>query len=165
MKNFAIILVTLISITVSATEQIPDRLIYKTDTIGIYTYPLESLIKTDPLINKRVLHYSNTICGSSDCWREYVGTWKIINDSLFLTKLTDGCENHIFNLKKVFSKRKTQNRKVFANWYTGEIKDMFNYKLVSDGKTEEYKPTKSFSAKIINGKIISISVETISIDN
>ena len=165
MRNIAIVLVTLISFTVSATEQIRDILIYKTDTLGISTYPLEFLIKTDPFINKRVLHYSNTICESSDCWRKHVGTWKIVNDSLFLTKLTNGCENHIFNLTKVFSKRKTQNRKVFANWYTGEIKAMFYNKDVSNSSTEKYRLIKSFSAKIINGKITNISIETISKNN
>jgi hypothetical protein len=161
MKNIAIILFTLISFTVSATEQTLDKLIYKTDTIGISTFPLNTLIETYPLIKKKLFHYSDTICESTDCWRGYIGTWKIENDSLFLIKLTNGCENHIFNLNKVFSKRKTQNKRIFANWYTGEIKTMFNYKKVSDGKTEEYIPTNSFSTKIINGKIISISIETI----
>lgn len=165
MKSIAIILVTLISITVSATEQTLDRLIYKTDTIDISAYPLNTLIETYPLIKKKLFHYSDTICKSTDCWRGYIGTWKIENNSLFLIKLTNGCEDHTFNLNKVFSKRKTQNRKVFANWYTGEIKAMFNYKQVSDGKTQEYKPTKLFSAKITNGKITSISIESISIDN
>lgn len=145
----------------SATEQSGDKLIYKSDTIYLKNYPLDSLIKIFPAFENKILNYSDKICESSDCWRGYIGTWTIQNDSLYLTRLTNGCEDYAFKLNRLFRKRKTVNGKIFADWYSSDIKAEYDLKKVRIGGVEKYAPTKLFIAKIRDGKIIELITENI----
>ncbi len=148
-------------IKVYATEQTGDKLIYKSDTIFIYNYPLDSLIRIFPLLEKKILNYSDTICGTSACWRGYIGTWIIQNDSLYLSKLTNGCEDYIFKLNRLFKKRKTVNGKIFANWFTSEIKAEYDFERTRINGFEKYVPTKQLIVKIKEGKVIELITENI----
>ncbi len=161
MRVITTFIFVLLFVTTSATEQDGDKLIYKSDTIYIYNYPLDSLIKTFPPLEKRILNYSNTICMSSASWRGYIGTWIIQNDSLYLSKLTNGCENYTFKLNRLFRKRKTVNGKIFADWYSSELKTEYDLKKILVGGVEKYAPTKLFIAKIREGKIIELIIENI----
>ena len=60
---------------------------------------------------------------SSSCWRGYIGTWEVIEDQLFLIKFK-GCllnaqrkEYREIGMEFLFPHQK----KVFAEWFTGEI--------------------------------------------
>ncbi len=159
------VIITLISVLLFvktfATEQSRDKLIYNSDTIYIYNYPLDSLIKIFPPFEKRIHNYSDTICESTDCWRGYVGTWIIQNDSLYLYKLTNGCGDYTFKLNKLFRIRKTKNGKIFADWFSSDIKTEYDFKeIISDG-SEKYVPTKLLIVKIRDGKIIELITENI----
>ena len=167
MRKVILLIFVLLFVKTSATEQTGDRLIFKSDTIHIYTYPLDSLIKIFPPFEKRILNYSNIICESSACWRGYIGTWTIQNDSLYLSKLTNGCEDYTFKLNRLFRKRKTIKGKIFADWFSGEIKEEHDYKKTQINGGEIYLnvPTKLFVAKIKDGIIIELKTENILYDN
>lgn len=142
-----------------ATEQSGDKLIYQSDTMYIYNYPLDSLlIKTVAPLNKRILNYSDTICGSSDCWRGYIGTWIIQNNKFYLVKLTNACEDYTFNLEKLFN-RKTENGKIFADWFSSEIKTEYDFKKILINGFTHYIPKKQLITKIKDGKITELIIE------
>ena len=120
MKQAISILIIFCSIhTLLATPQSPEILIYKKDTLFIDYMPLEVLQKQNTLIRARMnkLFHSTT----SAHWRGYTGTWSIINDSLFLTKIYNETEKEYTNLRKIFTKTEVTQRGVFAKWYSEEI--------------------------------------------
>jgi hypothetical protein len=161
MREIITFIFILLFMKTTATEQSCDKLIYKSDTICLNKYPLDSLMKIFPPFEKRILNYSYKTCVSSDCWRGYIGTWIIQNDSLYLAKLTNGCEDYTFKLNRLFRKRKTVNGKIFAYWYSSEIKAEYGLKKIRVAGVEKYAPTKLFIAKIREGKIIELITENI----
>ena len=113
--------------SVFATGQVPDYLIYKGDTVAIFSNPLEQYFEQT---GKREL-IDFVGCGSTACWRGYKALWELKNDSLFLRHITschEGCGLEIKNadLNKMFG---TDN--VFANWFTGKL-------LIPQGKQVQY---------------------------
>lgn len=116
-KHFLLVVVWLLHcFPCNATAQYPDKLIYKGDTIPIFSNPLEPYLKhntTDTLPGFRG-------CGSTACWRGYVAVWALRNDSLFLTNITPcytDCRDDYSNvdLKELFG-NKYVNGEVFADW-------------------------------------------------
>ncbi|WP_435622891.1 hypothetical protein [Flagellimonas sp.] len=101
----------------NATEQIPDLLIYKKDTVFIYSNPLkgkEHLLKKDSV-------FSEYGCINTGCWRGYQATWEFIDDKLFLIRISSCCSSKITaNLEMVFDEEYT-NQKVQAKWFSGKI--------------------------------------------
>lgn len=164
MREIVTILLVLFSVTVFATEQTPDVLIYKSDTIFIETYPFENLMNSDSLIRKRIFGDSDEYCISSGCWRGHVATWIIENDSLFLIDLIDGCEENKFILQDVFNKEKVINNKVFADWFTGDLLEYESWFVLIDDDDSKKKPDR-FSCKIINGKVKFINYNKLSTPN
>ncbi len=158
MKETATILLILLSLSLFATEQSPDILIYKSDTIFIDTYPLESLMESDSLLKKKIFEYSDEICMTSGCWRGHVATWKIENDSLFLIKLINGCEDFEFKLENVFGENNVENNQVFANWFSGDLNASLGEYLYFDPLSWEDTYSKSIKCKIINGKVESLNI-------
>ncbi len=104
-----------------ATAQVPDRLIYKGDTISIYANPLEQLYKNDTL---RPNYFGiKEDCGLSSCWRGYQAEWTIIGDELYLTGIFSCCyeEKKIKADLKLLFGDKCINNKVKAYWVTGDF--------------------------------------------
>lgn len=149
MKETTTILMILFSMTIFATEQTPDILIYKSDTIYMETYPFEILMDSDSLIRDKI--FGDEFCISSGCWRGHVGTWLIENDSLFLIDLIDGCVGIKFKLEEVFNVKVIDN-KIFAVWFSG---DLMEYESWSDFKfvSDSTQANKKFSCKIIDGEL------------
>ncbi|NLL29178.1 MAG: hypothetical protein GX259_10315 [Bacteroidales bacterium] len=156
MRSLACILFIFSSLLLNATEQTPDLLIYKSDTIYIDYFPLEILSKKDSIIANRL---KDTTCLSTDCWRQYIGIWKIENDSLFLIGLKDCCNYETIPLEKVFAKAEMQNGKIFANWYSEKIKAGFGKKIGFSEVNWEYTYEKTIEIKIVFGKIKKIEVQ------
>jgi hypothetical protein len=152
MRETATILMVLFSLTIFATEQTPDRLIYQSDTIFIETYPLEDLMNSNSIIRKQIFGYSEEICTSSGSWRGHIATWKIENDSLFLIRLINGCEDHEFKLEEVFQDGQMNKNKVFAGWFTGDLLEYESWFTLIDYNDLDIEP-KRFSLTIENGKI------------
>jgi len=115
--NLLFLIIYLFCVKSYATEQAPDLLIYNKDTVYIYSNPLqekEHLLKKD----KRFLKLS---CRSTACWRRYQATWELINDKLYLTKISSCCNSDITaNLNLIFGDELI-DKKVFAQWYVGKL--------------------------------------------
>ncbi len=104
-----------------ATAQVPDKLIYKGDTISIYASPLEQLYKNDSI--RPELFGLKDDCGLTSCWRGYQAEWTIINNEIYLTGIYSCCFSENKNkadLKKLFGD-KFINGAVKAFWVTGNF--------------------------------------------
>lgn len=97
------------------TAQIPDFLIYKGDTLAIYSNPLESYFATHPRPNSIFDKYGYN---STACWRGYVGYWELKNDSLFLINIQG--DSTSVDLSLIFNDREIKS-KIFADWYDNSI--------------------------------------------
>jgi len=88
-KTIIKIALFLICIQVFGTAQIPDILIYKRDTLRLFDCPLDYLNDTS-FVNPRNLFGGNG-CFYTACYRNYVATWEIIDDKLYLTSIRNAC--------------------------------------------------------------------------
>lgn len=150
MRALIIILFTISSMLLKATEQTPDLLIYNSDTIYIDKFPLEVLSEQDFKIAKRLI---DTTCISTDCWRQHIGIWMLENDSLFLVGLKDCCDFKEIPLNRVFNKLEIHNGRVFANWYSENIKTGFGKWLAFDEDNWCSVYEKNIELEIVNGLI------------
>jgi hypothetical protein len=119
MKKFiSIITVLMASVSTGfATGQMSDHLLYKGETVMIFSNPLESYFDKDHPRPDKLFRFSCTAC-----WRGYVATWKIEKDELYLVKLDEGsCDENPkkIPLKKVFPEAKDS---VKATWFSGVIR-------------------------------------------
>ena len=156
MRLFILVLLIFSSILTKATEQTPDLLIYKSDTIYIDNYPLEILSHQDSIIANRL---KDSTCLSTDCWRQHIGVWKIKNDSLFLIGLKDCCDYKDIPINKVFNTSKICNERVFAEWYSVNIIAGFGQLLEFDENNWEDVYEKNLVLEIENGRIKKIEIK------
>jgi hypothetical protein len=136
-KTFINIILFLISIQAFGTAQIPDILIYNGDTLSLFDCPLEYL-------HNRSFTHPRNLFGSSGCfytacWRNYVATWEIIDNKLYLISIRNACYptsikyvevsyqsgsdtigSEYANLKKLFPE-KCLNGKVLADWVSSKM--------------------------------------------
>jgi len=98
------------------TAQIREMLYYNGKTYWLSTEPLKPLLD---IIRDEKPSSSGVVMASTACRRGYIGEWEIIEDKLFLIGL-EGCpeENEQFTMNFLFPNQ----GKVFAGWFTGEIK-------------------------------------------
>jgi hypothetical protein len=115
-------------------------------------------MKSDSTLRKRILEYSDTTCMSSGCWRGYVATWKIENETLYLVKMLNGCEDYDFRLENVFGAKNVENNKVFANWFSGDLYSSFGQHLYFDPLSWEDIYSKTIKCKVVKGNIKSINI-------
>ncbi len=158
MKIASAILILLTSIPVFATIQIPDKLIFESDTLYIDVYPFGNLMDSDSTTRKKVYGTDEEFCISTGCWRGHVGTWELENDSLFLIHLESGCEDFDFPLEWFFPKEKIKNSKVFVSWFSGDINISFGEFLAFDVSNWTDVYSKSLESKIINGEIKQLKI-------
>lgn len=116
MRRIFFIIFLFLSIDLLGTGQIPDYLIYKRDTLSLFSNPLEGYFN---FWHKRPNKLFDSLgYNSTACWRGYIAHWKLRNDSLFLTKL-EGDKSSI-DLSVIF-KNKVRNGEVFASWVNENI--------------------------------------------
>jgi hypothetical protein len=97
------------------TAQIPDFMIYKGDTLKIFSNPLESYFNNHPSPDSIFEKYGYH---STASWRKYIAYWELRNDSLFLLEIKGGSSN--IDLSLIFKDRET-DRKIFADWFDYSI--------------------------------------------
>jgi hypothetical protein len=133
------IVITILLILVSAqlafaTAQSPDKLIYKGEKFALFANPLQDYYHSFSPADSTI--YPNFDTGgitsySTGCWRGYIATWEIKNDTLYLIKIEDcSDEGKTFDLTKIFSSKVKKGR-VKADWYSGELR-------IPKGKMVEY---------------------------
>ena len=105
-----------------ATAQVPDRIIYKGDTLKLFSNPLEYLPNIDELRPR--LFGDKEGCKTTACWRGYEAIWIIIDDTLYLTGIFECCYGFEYarkaDLKKLFG-AKCKNGIVKADWFSGAM--------------------------------------------
>lgn len=134
---------TLSSVELFASPQMPDYIIFKGDTIATYNLILEQYLQQkDTGTTERLLGLSfrNNINGyaSFNCWRGYQAIYKIDNDSLFLVDIINCGERRngkidkaasIARMKEIFDERVISSR-VYINWFSGDLNFPLNNKVL-----------------------------------
>jgi hypothetical protein len=132
-KIYVAIAIFFFPLSVFATSQVGDILIWKGDTLTLFSNPLELIADYDSLRMKihdeiERLTYPNLkddepreAIFSTACWRGYRAEWIVVNDSIFLNNIyhchNDGVK---INLYDIFQNN-IKNEKIFAFWINGEL--------------------------------------------
>jgi len=123
----AFLLITFSSFTFAQT-QVPDILIYDNKVYDLYSYPLNDYLKTQSGMPRL---YVRPDIGSTANLRGYVALWEISDGDLFLRGIDSWrCGKNVSTQKRVCEKidikkmfgGKYQNGKVFASWFTGDLR-------------------------------------------
>lgn len=126
------------------TAQIGERLVYQGESLGMCTEPLNDFFTFD--CSRPRFARTNTAL-----WRNYVGTWEILNDRLYLIGLDatmmDGSPVSLETVFPGFPDR------VFAHWYSGELRvprgELLRHAHMGYSSTYE----KTFILDIANGVV------------
>lgn len=134
--------------SINATEQQPEYLIYKGDTLMLRAEPLWSYFNDDRPYPSGIFKM-----GSTACWRGYRGYWELRNDSLFLNEVRDCFEQEIIPLSQIFKDRDT-SKPIFADWVTGKYFQPYGKRLVfiTDYLIYEYENWYTFNKGILKKK-------------
>jgi len=119
------------------TAQIPDRIVYEGDTFSLHNTPLD-MYPGEGITNPYNL-FESSGCFFTGCWRNYVATWMIENNRLYLTEIKNACYptemtgagtaykseadsvgNEYADLMALFPDR-YKNGRVLADWVNGEL--------------------------------------------
>jgi len=112
----------LLPVTLFATEQIPDTLIYDGSVFELSSlpdYPLEKYYQTQQQ-KRPEFKVGPRIVGSTALHRAYIALWEIEDKRLYLKGIKGFIGDEKVNLKKLFTKN-FKRGKVAASWYTGTI--------------------------------------------
>jgi hypothetical protein len=165
-------LLLILSIKAYGTAQIPDILIYKGDTLSMFECPL------DYFPNKGLIHpkrlFGGSGCFYTACYRNYIATWTIEKDKLYLLSIRNACYptdmkyvnasynsgadtlgTEYANLETLFPDR-FENGRVLADWVNSKIispKGKILY-YFNDGFMSIFE--KELEFKIENGTLIQI---------
>ena len=133
-KTYLLLLLTSVltisSFQLFASPQIPDYIIYKSDTIVTYNLLVEQYLQGNQMIQTEKLFGLSFRNGASfNCWRGYQAIYKINNDSLFLVDMINCGESRNGEIDTAASaqkmnvvfKDKVVNGKVYIDWFSGDI--------------------------------------------
>lgn len=127
------------------TAQFPERLICYGEEMNMYSEPLSNY-----LIEKEL--EAAFVAECSALWRGYLGTWEIIDGKLFLVSLTGNLSTGAeASISSIFPET---SDKVFANWYSGDLKiprgDLVEYiHMGFDSKFESELVVKILSGYVV----------------
>lgn len=114
MRRIAILLLfELLALSAYATLQDPDRLLYKGASFLMRDFTAPLPLKNGELVTVQNKGYS------TGCYRGYIATWEIRNDSLFLVRMQDIAYKDV-PLHLLYDDRET-SRGVFAHWHSNLI--------------------------------------------
>lgn len=130
------------------TAQIAEKLIYGDKEIPLFSNPLSLYVKQTGLSFESP---------HTACWRGYVGTWEIIEtlgvERLYLVGLT---AYHSFEEAVGLSDVFPGCDKVFAHWFTGELRcpqsELLNYVHGGYASTYEYDLLMEFKQGVLINK-------------
>jgi hypothetical protein len=124
MKRLQILFViTVLATSTFATHQNPDRIFIENDTFFVYSDLFKNHIRKDSIfknIYKQVEDLEMTLNPEADEFevRQVYGIWEIVENRLFLIKMTEGVHN--IDLDELFKEKESKGR-VFADWLTDTI--------------------------------------------
>lgn len=164
----------LLSLNSFGTAQIPDIIIYKGDTLSLFDCPLE-FYPDKEFLNPKGL-FGSRGCFFTACWRNYIATWEIVDDKLYLKQIRNACyptelksvsvsyksgvENDSIgceyaDLNTLFP-GKYKNGRVLADWVNGQMyspRGKLMY-YIHDGFQSIYENELEFSFK--DGLLVNI---------
>ena len=131
-KQLLIISFSLFCLSISASPQLPDYLIFEGDTVPVYYLLLEQYLVQNGIEDQGSLFGLKFREGATsfNCWRGYQAIYTIDNDSLFLLDIIDCWElNDDGEIDRDKSKGKLRdifgeevvNDRVYIEWYSGNI--------------------------------------------
>jgi len=162
----------IVCIQAFGTAQTPDILIYKGDTLPLFDCPLNYI--QDRSISNPWNLFGSSGCYISSCWRNYVATWEIVDDKLYLTSIRNACYGiggssvaisypngydnigtEYADLEKLFP-GKSQDGRVLADWVNAKMispegKTLYH---INDGFLSIYEKETEFT--IENGVLTGI---------
>jgi len=101
-----------------ATEQEPDRLIIKGDTMLLHALPLEHWREQNKWYKPL---FPDSLSGfSTGCWRGYIAYWEIIDNRLYLTNIFNEERTAKVDLKSIFAE-KVKDSRVYAEWFSDTV--------------------------------------------
>ncbi len=134
-KSFQLFLLLLLALPTLclATNQIPDLIIFKGDTLKVHS----AILQQDSSAMRSLQKRAPITPGLLSCnWKGYHVTWKIVSDSLCLHQLSSDAFStskqeiqkgkaidttlRYIPLSSIFPK-KVSNQVLFANWYSGTL--------------------------------------------
>jgi len=164
-----IFFLTLSSLRLCASPQMPDYIIFKGDTIATYNLILELYFQKQEKADQGKLFGLSFREGASfNCWRGYQAIYKFDNDTLFLVDIISCGERKCGKINKVASSQKMKaifndkfiNGKVYIDWFSGDLsfplKNPNNKVLRWDGVFYTIFE-KETVISIINGKVLNIA--------
>lgn len=126
------------------TAQISERIVIDDREFSLLTEPLE------PLLSKKRIEF---IAPHTACWRGYVGTWKLIDYSLYLIAFNGYKRDQMIDIKDLFDI--DSSSPVKAVWFSGKLRipigNMVQY--VHGGYASSF--SEELEIKIKKGKAIS----------
>ena len=121
-----------------------DIIIFKANKFSLYDFPLESYwTKKRPKPRTRLTR--------STCWRGYLATWEISDNSLYLIDIIFYSPAGDVGIDYLFSQ---SNGKIEADWYNGELQIPFGNELFYQHMDDPVYDSDWFIS-IKNGKILS----------
>ncbi len=112
----SVFILTFACLRMHATAQYEEVLVWKGDTVKMYSEPLALNNKLYSLIQERL----PDLC-STALWRGYIGSWVIDNDSLFLDNIR-ALDGNKIDISDLIMDYKVANNKVFASWVTDTLR-------------------------------------------
>ncbi len=139
LRGITLVVLIFSSISIFASPQLPDYIIYKSDTVPTYNLLIEQYLQKYKQEEREQLFGLTFRDGASfNCWRGYQAIYKIENDSLFLADIIDCGSLRKAQLNKSTSLEKMHsifgdkliNGKVFINWFSGDMSFPLTNKIV-----------------------------------
>ena len=131
-KLYIFIAILVFPLSVFATPQTGDILIWNGDTLDLRSNPLKfredhDLLRTQIFkeVEKQTIatfsNKDNLWLLTSTCWRGYQAEWIVQNDSIFLNNIYHCFFDEVkINLNNIFPNNR-ENEKIFASWINGEL--------------------------------------------
>lgn len=138
------------------TAQIPDILIYKGDTVSIFSNPLEQLDNINSLREK--MFGDKESYSTTACYRKYQAEWTLIDNQLYLTAI-HSCDYYRDKIKADLNTlfgEKYINGKVHADWVTAKILSPQGKQLYYVHSHYESLYEKEVVYEIVNGQLKGI---------
>lgn len=111
----SVVIAVMACICAHATIQCGEVLVAGCDRYGLYSYPLERLDSVRLGEFRRTLDSVNAGYCRTDCYRGYIGTWKIDGGRLYLVKLSSLGGTDLCNLD-LFDEFRDETGRIFASW-------------------------------------------------
>ncbi|TCI85704.1 hypothetical protein [Tenacibaculum sp. M341] len=154
-RKLIILLIAFTPLISFATGQIPDIIIFKGDTLSLFSNPLEEYLEKK---KTRAINHYKLEPESTACYRGYVATWEIKDNQLFLVKI-DYCHDNEEKIKRKFDFVKEFGEEtVLAKWFSGKILIVSGKELIyfHSGYSAIYE--KEIELSISDGKITNKKV-------